>query len=195
MDDIIFKPEDVDWFSWPVRRTLTLDLTDKQKVDLFTTSRRRSHYYLKEFSFTPNNNAYIPKLIAPLKVSGRKKRGLPYHATLESYSPENDWEAERLSGGSVSLFRSSLGLMFYISQDRPGIQFSTKVLATYMSHPSVKALAAIKHLASYLDGASDVGILLRRCDAFDTTFDGWNEEEIVEPDYGQDRSAWTFLQG
>lgn len=39
-----------------------------------------------------------------------------------------------------------------------------KVLATYMSHPCVKALAAIK-LALHLDGTSDVGSLLRKCDA------------------------------
>ena len=80
----------------------------------------------------------------------------------------------------------------YVAQDRPDIQFSTKVLATYMAHPCVKALAAIKHLALYLDGTSDVGILLRKCDPHDTTFDRWNEEEIVEPDYRKDRSALTL---
>ena len=61
-----------------------------------------------------------------------------------------------------------------------------------MAHPCVKALAAIKHLAFYLDGTSDVGILLRKCDPYDTTFDRWNEEEIVEPDYRKDRSALTL---
>ena len=93
---------------------------------------------------------------------------------------------------SAALFRSGLGLILYVAQDRPDIQFSTKVLATYMAHPCVKALAAIKHLALYLDGTSDVGILLRRCDSYDTTFDRWNEEEIVEPDYRKDRSALTL---
>ena len=53
-------------------------------------------------------------------------------------------------------------------------------------------MAAIKHLALYLDGTSDVGILLRRCDSYDTTFDRWNEGEIIEPDYRKDRSALTL---
>ena len=196
VDDIILisKPEDVDWFSQTVGRTLTMKMDGPH-----LQGEGGSLYYLKkkitllaEGILIQPNNTYIPKLIALLKVSGRRKRGLPYHATLESYCPENDLESERLSGESASLFRSALGLILYVAQDRPDIQFSTKVLATYMAHPCVKALAAIKHLALYLDGTSDVGILLRTCDPYDTTFDRWNEEEIVEPDYRKDRSALTL---
>ncbi len=196
VDDIILisKPEDVDWFSQTVGRTLTMKMDGPH-----LQGEGGSLYYLKkkitllaEGILIQPNNTYIPKLIALLKVSGRRKRGLPYHATLESYCPENDLESERLSGESASLFRSALGLILYVAQDRPDIQFSTKVLATYMAHPCVKALAASKHLALYLDGTSDVGILLRRCDPYDTTFDRWNEEEIVEPDYRKDRSALTL---
>ena len=72
------------------------------------------------------------------------------------------------------------------------MQFSTKVLATYMAHPCMKALAALKHLASYLEGSSHLGILLRQCDANDSTFDRWSEEEIVEPDFHRDRSILTL---
>ena len=196
VDDIILisKPEDLDWFSQTVGRTLTMKMDGPH-----LQGEGGSLYYLKkkitllpEGIFIQPNNTYIPKLIALLKVSGRRKRGLPYHATLESYCPENDLEPERLTGESAALFRSALGLILYVAQDRPDIQFSTKVLATYMAHPCVKALAAIKHLALYLDGTSDIGILLRRCDPYDTTFDRWNEEEIVEPDYRKDRSALTL---
>ena len=56
----------------------------------------------------------------------------------------------------------------------------------------MKALAALKHLASYLEGSSDLGILLRRCDAYDSTCDRWSEEAIVEPDYRRDRSILTL---
>ena len=61
-----------------------------------------------------------------------------------------------------------------------------------MAHPCVKAMAAIKHLALYLDGTADAGILLRKCDAYDTTFDRWSEEEVVEPDFRRDRSMLTL---
>ena len=67
-------------------------------------------------------------------------------------SPEKDLEAERLVGESAALFRSAPGLIPHISQDRPDIQFSTKVLATYMAYPCVKAMAALNHLVLYWDG-------------------------------------------
>ena len=108
VDDIILisKPEDVDWFSQTVR-TLTMKMDGPH-----LQGEGGSLYYLKKkitllpegILFQPNNT-YIPKLIALLKVSGRRKRVLPYHATLESYCPENDLEPERLTGESASLFR------------------------------------------------------------------------------------------
>eukprot|EP00435_Cladocopium_sp_Y103_P069481 s701_g33.t1 len=107
------------------------------------------------------NATYVPKLVSLMKVSGRRKKGLPYHATLEAYNPEFAVEAEMLEGGEqAATFRSGLGLALYMALDRPDIQFAVKTLSSYMSRPTVKSLAALKHLASYLDGTPDDGILL-----------------------------------
>ena len=196
VDDIILicKPEDVEWFSQTVGRTLSM-----KKDGPHRQGEGGSLYYLKkkitllsEGILIQPSNTYISKLTALLKTSGRIKRGLPYHSTLESYCPDSDYEPERLVGENAALFRSALGLILYIAQDRVDIQFSTKVLATYMAHPCAKAMAAIKHLALYLDATADAGILLRRCDAYDTTFDRWSEEEVVEPDFRRDRSVITL---
>ena len=89
-------------------------------------------------------------------------------------------------------FRSALGLILYIAQDRPDIQFPAKILATYMAHPCIKALAAVKHLALYLSGTETSGILLRTCEPYDTVFDRWNESEIIAPDLRRDRSLITM---
>lgn len=92
------------------------------------------HYLKKKISLLPEgiliqpNNTYIPKLVPLLKISGRRGRGLPYHSTLESYSAELDIESDHLEGESATLFRSALGLILYIAQDRPDIQFPTKFL-------------------------------------------------------------------
>ena len=196
VDDILLicKPADVEWFSQTAGKKLTMKIDGphlqgeggvlyylKKKITL-----------LQEGVLIQPNGPYIPKLISLLKISGRRKKGLPYHSTLESYNADLEIEGEKLTGEAANLFRSALGLILYIAQDRPDVQFSTKVLATYMAHPCMKALAALKHLASYLEGSSDLGILLRRCDAYDSTFDRWSEEEIVEPDYRRDRSILTL---
>ena len=196
VDDILFigKPEDVTWFANTAGSSLTMKVDGPHEQG----SGKMLHYLKKKITLFPEgvliqpNNTYIPKLISLLKISGRRGRGLPYHSTLEAYNAELENENERLEGEQAATFRSALGLILYISQDRPDIQFSTKTLATYMSRPCVKAMAAVKHLALYLASNEEGGILLRRCEPYDAVFDRWNESELVEPDYRQDRSTITL---
>ena len=196
VDDILFigKPEDVSWFSNTAGSSLTMKVDGPHEQG----SGKMLHYLKKRITLLPEgvliqpNNTYIPKLISLLKVSGRRGRGLPYHSTLEAYNAELENDNERLEGEQAATFRSALGLILYIAQDRPDIQFPTKTLATYMSRPCVKAMAAVKHLALYLASNEEGGILLRRCEPYDAVFDRWNESELVEPDYRQDRSTITL---
>lgn len=108
-----------------------------------------------------------------MKVSARRKKGLPYHATLEAYSADFVIESETLDNEQAALFRSGLGLVLYIAMDRPDIQFAVKTLSSYMSKPSTKAMAALKHLTSYLDGTPDSGILLKTTEEGKTLSDFW----------------------
>ena len=59
-------------------------------------------------------------------------------------------------------------------------------------HRCIKALAAGKHLASYVSGTERSRIRLRRCEPYDTVLDNWNESELVGPDFRQDRSLITI---
>lgn len=196
VDDILFlgKPEDVKRFKETVGSCLTMKADGPHGQG----SGEFFHYLKKKIALSPEgvliqpNNTYIPKLVSLLNISGRRGKGLPYHSTLESYNAELDLEKEKLQGEQAALFRSALGLILFIAQDRPDNQFPTKTLATYMAHPCVKALAAVKHLALYLSGTETSGILLRRCEPYDTVFDKWNEAEMVEPDFRKDRSFITM---
>ncbi len=96
VDDIILicRPQTVDRFSQTVGRTATMKVDGPQRQ-----GEGGSLYYLKkkitlllEGVLIQPNNTYLPKLIALFKVSGRRKRGLRYHATLEPYSQEIAWE-------------------------------------------------------------------------------------------------------
>ena len=115
-----------------------------------------------------------------MKVSGRRKKGLPYHATLETFNAEFAVESEMLDGQQAGLVRSGLGLTLYMAMDRPGIQFAVKALSSYMSRPSVKALSALKHLASYLEGTPDDGILLRSTEEGKMVSDFWKEDDFIQ---------------
>ena len=88
-----------------------------------------------------------------------------------------DGESELLDAEQAATFRSGLGLALYLAMDRPDVQFAVKTLASYMSKPTIKALSALKHLASYLDGTADDGLLLQSADEGQCIFDAWRDDE------------------
>ena len=94
------------------------------------------------------NATYMPKLVGLMKVSGRRKKCLPYHAALEAFSADLIVESELLDHEKATNFRSGLGLALYLAMDRLDIQSAVKTLAFYMARPNVKALSALKDLAS-----------------------------------------------
>ena len=85
-----------------------------------------------------------------------------------------------LDADQSAVFRSGLGLALYLAMDRPDIQFAVKTLASYMARPSVKALSALKHLASYLDGTADDGLFLQSTEENQCIFDGWRNDEVID---------------
>ena len=183
VDDILLicKPEDLPWFQQTVGATL------KMKVDgphLLASGDQmmylKKRITLKEDGILIQSNAtYVPKLTSLLKVSGRRKKGLPHHATLESFSADLALDSENLANEQAAIFRSCLGLALYVAMDRPDIQFAVKTLSSYMSRPSIKAMAALKHLTSYLDGTPDNGVLLRLTEEGKTVFDFWNDDVLI----------------
>ena len=183
VDDILLvcNPGDVEWFQTRVGETLTM------KVDgpHLPGNGSQLMYLKKRMTMKSNgillqpNPTYIPKLVALMKVSGRRKKGLPYHATLESFNADLVVESEMLDSEHAAVFRSGLGLALYLAMDRPDIQFTVKTLSSYMARPSVKALSALKHLASYLDGTPEDGLLLQCTEESQCIFHGWREDELV----------------
>eukprot|EP00435_Cladocopium_sp_Y103_P033081 s730_g8.t1 len=96
---------------------------------------------------------------------------------------EGQWKEEERSScwkkEQAATFRSGLGLALYMAMDRPDIQLAAKTLSSYMSRPTIKSLAALKHLASYLDGTPDDGILLPMTEEGKTLSDIWKEDELI----------------
>ena len=183
VDDILLvcNPEDLQWFQETIGATLTMKVDGPHRQG----SGEQLMYLKKRITMREDgiliqpNATYVPKLVSLLKVSGRRRKGLPYHATLEAFSPEVALEAELLDGEQAATFRSGLGLVLHMAMDRPDIQFAVKLLSSYMSRPTIKSLAALKHLASYLDGTPDDGILLPMTEEGKVLSDFWKENELI----------------
>ena len=68
---------------------------------------------------------YVPKQSSLLGVQERRERGVPSNANLDVYDAEAAKEAQT--------FRSALGILNYLSQERLDIQHVTRILSSYMS--------------------------------------------------------------
>ena len=169
VDDVLIvsSSKDFEWF----RENVTKDLTIKVDGPHAQGSGEMLLYLKKRISLLPEgvliqpNGAYIPKLVELLKLGKRRFKGLPHHPTLESY--QADQQLRGLLGEAESAtFRSALGLILYMAQDRPDIGFATTVLSTSMSRPCEEAMSAVCHLALYLAGTEEGAVLLRRCENY-----------------------------
>ena len=139
------------------------------------------------------NLTYIPKLVGLMKVSGRRKKGLPYHVTLEAFSADLVIENEMLDGEQSPFFRSGLGLAFYLAMDGPDFQFAAKILSSHMARPSVKALSALKDLASYLDGTAEHGLMLQCAEEDRCVFDVWRDDEMIADEVQLGVLPWLLM--
>ena len=198
MDDILLvcNPGLVEWFQSTVGKTLTMKIDGPHAPG----SGSQLMYLKKRVTMKPGgillqpNSTYIPKLVALMKVSGRRKKGLPHHATLENLSADLVVEDEMLDSEQAAIFRSGLGLALYLAMDRPDIQFAVKTLSSYMARPSVKALSALKRLASYLDGSADDGVFLQATEEDQCIFDAWRNNELIDSEVNvpSDKSQARF---
>ena len=82
-------------------------------------------------------------------------------------------------------FRSGLGLALYIAQDRPDIQQALKRLSTSMAGGTKLAFTALRHLASYLNGKREAGVLLMQAKMYQITSDHWDYAEWSNRQDGQ----------
>ena len=76
---------------------------------------------------------------------------------------------EFLHEAEAKIFRSGLGICFYISKERCDTQHPVRIFATYMSRPTRTSMNAIKKLASYLIHTSDMKFFYGTAELYQTT--------------------------
>ena len=165
-----------------------MDLTNKAGERCCTTS-RKSLYFQKVFWFSPTTATFRSWFLCWRSVEGKAEDSpITRHLKLTM----------RCRGVTLNVLKenkqlySDQLLVWGFRFRKIVLQFATKTLATCMSRPCVKAMAAVKHLALYVANSEEGGILVRRCGPYDAVFDRWNGSELVEPDYRQDRATITL---
>ena len=62
----------------------------------------------------------------------------------------------------VTLYRSMIGCLLYLTASRPDIAFSVGVCSRFQSNPKISHLNAIKRIIKYVSGTCDYGLFYRK---------------------------------
>ena len=114
VDDVLLvsSAEDAEWFLKCISKlTVKKDGPHAQKSNAKVFYLKKQITLCDEGILLQPSSTYIPKMVSLLGVTGRRSKGLPYHATLDNYVAEEALEKERLNPEDSRTFRSALGLV------------------------------------------------------------------------------------
>ena len=98
---------------------------------------------------------YTDKVLKLLDMADCKAKATPMRRET---SEEASSDSPLLETSDATMYRSAVGVLIYVSADKPDIQFTVKTLTTEMQAPTLRGLGRLKHLARYLHGTRDLGI-------------------------------------
>ena len=163
VDDLIIagEVESLEWLLGSMNHEFTLSESgilpraDQSEEEAIRCLKKR-HYFTKDGIVIMPHEKYIPALVELYGLE--KKAG---KATPESMQVELEGKSdELLEGADQFRFRSALGTLMYVSQDRVDIQHCIRNLSQFMARPTRKAEMEIKHAILYLRRTEQYGLLL-----------------------------------
>ena len=105
----------------------------------------------------PSEN-HLKKLLELCGLDYKSKtRDTPLTKEVISAEP-----TEELDAGEHRRFRAIVGILMYMSTDRPDIQYATNELAMCMATPTERAMEGAKHVVRYLLGTRDLKLFFPR---------------------------------
>ena len=117
----------------------------------------------------------------------------PLGKELEASPFEEPWE-----------YSSVIGMLLYLENTRPDIQFAVNQCARFMQNPRAPHACAVKKICRYLKGTRDKGLCFKavpsdphspiRVDCYvDASFAPcWDVEDPSDPDAARSRSGWII---
>ena len=148
VDDLIIagEVESLEWLLSSMKDEFTLSESgilpraDQSEEEAVRCLKKR-RYFTKDGIVIMPHEKYIPALVELYGLE--KKAG---KATPESMQVELEGSSdELLEGADQFRFRSALGTLLYVSQDRVDIQHCIRNLSQFMARPTRKAEMEIKH--------------------------------------------------
>ena len=163
VDDLIIagEQEALEWLLAEMKGGFTLSESgilpqDDQPEDEAVRCLKKRHYFTKEGIVIMPHERYIPALVELYGLEKRTGKATPESSQVELEGGPSDL----LEGADQFRFRSALGTLLYVSQDRVDVQHCIRNLSQFMAQPTKQAEAEIKHVILYLRRTENYGLLL-----------------------------------
>ena len=125
-------------------------------------SREQLHYLKRTYEFVEEgilvsvSKKHYEKLRSLYDLGNRKEKMTPEHQLLGSRD-----ETKELAPEEAKKFRSALGTLLFVAQDRWDLQHSVKCLASYMAKPTEMAVKCLQQTLLYVKGTESLCFPLR----------------------------------
>eukprot|EP00913_Durusdinium_trenchii_P016912 g15900.t1 len=166
VDDLIIagKVERLEWLSEAMKKKFVISEsgilpTDHQAEDEAVRCLKKRHFFTGAGVVIMPHEKYIPNLLQLYQLDKRAGKATP-ESGQENLEGSPD---EILEGADQFRFRSALGTLLYISQDRVDIQHAVRNLSQFMARPTQRAESEVKHVILYLKRTEGYGLLLPHC--------------------------------
>ncbi|CAE7237776.1 unnamed protein product [Symbiodinium sp. CCMP2592] len=90
---------------------------------------------------------------------------------------------ERLNAEMHALYRKCIGLLLYMSSERPDLQYGVKVLSSRCSDPTQTDFNLLRHLVKYVKLHPVVPVKMDRCNPGRTVFQKWEGRDCEPEDW------------
>ena len=115
------------------------------------------------------NKKYIERLVSLLGLEKASGKMTPVPTTIPKAG-----DGEPLDAGDHALYRTCVGILLYISGDRPDAQYATKVLSSRCSSPTTSDLGLLRHVVKYLKNHQHLAVQLCATEPGRSVFQRWN---------------------
>ena len=163
VDDVMIagEVEHLQWLSRVMKEKFVLSESgvlpvDGQLAEEAVRCLKKRHFFAKEGLVAMPHEKYTPSLMELYQLERRPGKATPESAQENLEGPPE----EVLEGDEQFKFRSALGTLLYISQDRVDIQHAVRNLSQSMAKPTRRAEVEVKHVILYLKRTENYGLLL-----------------------------------
>ena len=114
--------------------------------------------------FVRLDSKYVIKLLESLGLEKRKEKETPAPGSVSEVDNSKELNEKEASIYS-KIYRSCVGVLLNVGQDRPDVQFAMRNLATAMKNPQRRSTKNVEHCALYLKKTSNHAVCYSRASA------------------------------